>query len=95
MKKIIFIAMLLWGVPALSQIKSATLRASGLTCSMCSKAIFKALEKVSFVKSIDADVEKSRFMVLFKENDKRKTISRCGSVRAIHHQQPDPHRSRL
>jgi copper chaperone CopZ len=70
MKKIIFAVMLLWSIPALPQIKSATLTASGLTCSMCSKAIYKALVKVPFIKTVDANVEKSSFTVVFKDSDK-------------------------
>lgn len=62
--------MLLWGIPALCQVRSAALTASGLTCSMCSKAIYKSLQKVPFVKSVDADVEKSSFIVQFKEGEK-------------------------
>lgn len=60
---------MLWCAPAIAQIKSASLTASGLTCSMCSKAIFKALEKVPFIKSVDADVEKSSYTITFKEGE--------------------------
>ena len=49
-----------------SQIKSAELTASGLTCSMCSKSIYKALVKVPFVKDVDANVETSVFTITFK-----------------------------
>jgi len=70
MKKLLIIIMILWSVPAISQIRSATLTASGLTCSMCSKAIYKALQKVPFIKSVDADVEKSSYTVQFKEGEK-------------------------
>jgi copper chaperone CopZ len=68
MKKIIIAALLLLSAPAFSQIKSASLIASGLTCSMCSKSIYKALSKVASVKSIDVDVEKSAFTIAFKED---------------------------
>lgn len=69
MKKMIIAVVLLWSIPALSQIRSVTLTASGLTCSMCSKAIYKALQKVPFVKNVDPDVEKSTFTVQFKDRD--------------------------
>lgn len=59
--------LLLWTIPAMAQIKSATLVASGLTCSMCSKAIFKALEAVPTVKTVDVDIEKSSYILTFKE----------------------------
>jgi copper chaperone CopZ len=67
MIRIFLTGMLLWSLPLFAQIKSATLIASGLTCSMCSKSIFKALEKVPSIKSVDADVEKSEFAIQFKE----------------------------
>lgn len=62
--------MLLWSVPALAQIKSVSLTASGLTCSMCSKAIYKSLVKVPFIKSVDANVQTSTFIIQFKEGEK-------------------------
>lgn len=51
-----------------AQIQSATLKASGLTCSMCSKAIFKALQKVSSVKEVKADIETSVYTLTFRPN---------------------------
>ncbi|MDR6342547.1 copper chaperone CopZ [Filimonas zeae] len=51
------------------EIKSVSVKASGLTCSMCSKAIFKALEKVPFVKSVDADIENSGYDLTFKPGE--------------------------
>ncbi len=68
MKKILFIVMLLWSVPGIGQIKSASLTASGLTCSMCSKAIYKALLKMPSVKDVTVDIEKSKYDIKFKEN---------------------------
>jgi len=70
MKKIIIVIFLFWSITASSQIKSATLIASGLTCSMCSKAIYKALLKVPFIKSVEPNVEKSTFTIQFKDGDK-------------------------
>lgn len=68
MKKIIILVLLLWSNYSQAQIKSATLTASGLTCSMCSKAIYKALEKLPFIATIDANVEKSSYDITFKNN---------------------------
>src|SRR4051812_14577911 len=70
MKKILIVLLLLWSIPAFSQIKSASLTASGLTCSMCSKAIYKALLKVPFIESVAPNVEKSFFFIQFKEGSK-------------------------
>ncbi len=70
MKKIIIaIALLVLTMPAMAQIKSATLTASGLTCSMCSKAIYKALSAVKSVKEITVDIDKSSYTILFKEGE--------------------------
>ena len=52
-----------------AQIKSANIQASGLTCSMCSNSIYKSLTKVSFIESVESDVEKSIFKIKFKENE--------------------------
>lgn len=51
-------------------IKKVTLMASGLTCSMCSKAIFKALTKLDFVEEVKVDIEKSMYVLTFKAGKK-------------------------
>jgi copper chaperone CopZ len=51
-------------------IKKVTLTASGLTCSMCSKAIFKALSKLDFVEEVKVDIEKSIYILTFKTGKK-------------------------
>lgn len=85
MKKLILILLgLLIAASSFAQIKSATLSASGLTCSMCSKAIFKALGKVPAVKSVDADIEGSKYHITFKDgvapvlDDLKKAVEGAG-----------------
>ena len=51
-------------------IKKVTLVASGLTCSMCSKAIFKSLSKLEFVDQVKVDIEKSKYILSFKPTSK-------------------------
>lgn len=51
-------------------IKKVTLMASGLTCSMCSKAIFTALTKLDFVEEVKVDIEKSMYVLTFKTGKK-------------------------
>ena len=51
------------------QIVSANLQASGLTCSMCSNSIFKALKKLESVDEVESDVENSTFKIVFKSNE--------------------------
>lgn len=48
------------------EIKKVTLVASGLTCSMCSKAIFKALTSLDFVADVKVDIEQSKYILSFK-----------------------------
>lgn len=68
MKKIIMIAAMMLAITniSLAQIKSAKLTASGLTCSMCSKAILKSLQKVPFVQDVQANIEQSSYTITFK-----------------------------
>lgn len=63
---IVILLLMVAGLRVAAQPVSATLVASGLTCSMCSKAIFKALEKVPYVSSVEVDIEKSSYTVNFK-----------------------------
>ena len=68
MKNYIFSFFLLITVAASAQIKSVSLQASGLTCSMCSKAIYKSLSAISFVQSVDSDIKNSSYLISFKPN---------------------------
>ncbi len=85
MKKLILAILSLFiSISSFAQIKRATLSASGLTCSMCSKAIYKALGKVPSVKSVDADIEGSKYHITFKEgtapvlDDLKKAVEGAG-----------------
>lgn len=49
------------------QFSKASLQASGLTCSMCSKAVKEALEEVTYVKEIKVDLKTQEYMIQFKE----------------------------
>jgi len=90
MKKILLIVLCSFSLPVFAQMKSATLTAGGLTCSMCSKAIYKALLKVPFIKEVQPDVEASKYVVIFKEHtpvvidDVKKAVENAGfSVTAM------------
>ena len=50
-----------------SQFSKATLQASGLTCSMCSKAVKVALEKVPFVQEVKVNIKRQEYTIIFKE----------------------------
>lgn len=69
MKKLLLILLIaLIAGSANAQFTKATLQATGLTCAMCSNAINKALQKVSFVDNIKADIKNSSFDIVFKNN---------------------------
>lgn len=51
-----------------SQFSKASLQASGLTCSMCSKAVKVALEKVPFVQEVKVNIKNQEYTITFKEN---------------------------
>jgi len=70
MKKIIAVVVVIFFTVALqAQFSRATLQASGLTCSMCSKAVKVALEKVSFVQEVKVDIKRQEYTIIFKENN--------------------------
>ncbi len=85
MKKIVFIiAVVFTSITASAQIKSATLQASGLTCSMCNLSIKKSLEKLPFIEQINPNVETATYEIAFKENgaivleDLQKAVKKAG-----------------
>ncbi len=51
---------------ASAQIKQVTIQASGLTCSLCSNAINKALHKLDFVADVEPNIQESTFEINFK-----------------------------
>lgn len=52
---------------AFAQIQSVTLQASGLTCSMCSRAIYKSIQKVPGVSRVKEDIEHSSYHIQFSD----------------------------
>ena len=68
MKKIFVIMCSLLVIQANAKFKEATLVASGLTCAMCSNAIYKSLQKLPFAGKISSNIKESSFTIAFKEN---------------------------
>jgi len=69
--KVLFIVLLMvFGISSQAQINKASLQASGLTCSMCSKAVKTALEEVSFVEKVQVDIKNQQYNLSFKEGSK-------------------------
>ena len=58
--------LLLFSGLANAQVKTVTIQASGLTCSMCSNSIFKALKTLDFVEKVDPNIKTSSFDISFK-----------------------------
>ena len=68
MKNIIIISLLFLSTGINAQVKKVSIQASGLTCSMCSNAIYKALKSIDFVDKVDANIKNSTFEITFKPN---------------------------
>lgn len=66
MKKIFFLLCLALPLLAAAQVSKVRLQASGLTCSMCTNAIHKALKALDFVGDIQVDIKNSTFQLDLK-----------------------------
>ena len=55
-----------FGLTSHAQVKKVSLQASGLTCSMCSKAVLNALQEVSFVEKVQVDIKNQQYSISFK-----------------------------
>ncbi|CAN5888881.1 hypothetical protein BH11BAC4_BH11BAC4_03050 [soil metagenome] len=69
-KKIFSILFLFVAMHTQAQVKKVTLQASGLTCSMCSNAINKALKTIDYVDKVMANIQTSSFDITFKPGAK-------------------------
>jgi copper chaperone CopZ len=69
MKKLLTITLLLFiTIIANTQIMRAELTATGLTCSMCSKATYNHLISISEVEKVETDLNNTAFIIHFKSN---------------------------
>ena len=69
MKKLLLIGVIaLTGFSSNAQFTGANLQATGLTCALCSNAINKALQKISFVESVKPDIKNSSFGIVFRKD---------------------------
>ena len=67
MKRLITVIVVLFlAVSLQAQFTKAKLQASGLTCSMCSKAVKVALEKVPFVEDVKVNIKDQEYALQFK-----------------------------
>ncbi|MCW3106037.1 MAG: Heavy metal transport/detoxification protein [Segetibacter sp.] len=68
MKTIFLFFAIALSIATKAQVTKVSLQASGLTCSMCSNSINKALKTLDFVHRIDADIKTYTFEISFKPN---------------------------
>ena len=68
MKKFFLLLAIAISLGTKAQVTKVYLQASGLTCSMCSNAINKALKTLDFVDRIESDVKSYTFEISFKPN---------------------------
>lgn len=66
MKKVFLLITCIWAIGASAQVQKVNLQASGLTCAMCSKAIYKAVSAISFVDTVLVNIEASTYDIRFK-----------------------------
>lgn len=69
MKKVLVGLLIFFAATAQAQFSKASLQASGLTCSMCSKAVKTALEQVSFVDKVQVDIKNQQYNLTFNANE--------------------------
>jgi copper chaperone CopZ len=88
---LMLLALLSTGASVTAQVTGARLQASGLTCAMCARSVFKNLETLPFVDSVDTDLEQSAFVLRFKQGSTidpdqiRKRVEDAGfSVASLH-----------
>ena len=53
---------------ASAQVEKIEFQAAGLTCSMCSNAINKALKNLPFVETVETDLNKNLFSITVRKN---------------------------
>ena len=69
MKKVLVGLLIFFAATAQAQFSKASSQASGLTCSMCSKAVKTALEQVSFVDKVQVDIKNQQYNLTFNANE--------------------------
>jgi copper chaperone CopZ len=71
MKKLLVIfSLVLTTTVAKAEFVSAQLKVTGVTCSMCSNSVQKALKTLVFIENIDVDLENAVFKLTFRPGEK-------------------------
>lgn len=69
LKTVVSLLLILGSSYTNAQITKAEIRATGLTCSMCSNAINKQLKSLTEVLNVETDLNTNTFSVTLKENN--------------------------
>ena len=72
--------LLIMAFSAGAQSPRATLQAAGLTCAMCSNAIYQSLIRLPFVEDVSPDLKNSAFIITFRSS---KTIDPMAMRRVV------------
>ncbi|MEO7310136.1 MAG: heavy metal-associated domain-containing protein [Chitinophagaceae bacterium] len=64
--KILVSLLLISGFSFAQSFRNIELQAAGLTCSMCSNAVNKALKQIDFIQDIKTDLDKNLFVISIK-----------------------------
>lgn len=67
MRTLLIVMIAFFALKARAQVSKVSLQASGLTCSMCSKAVLTALQKVPFVDKVQVNIKNQEYHLGFKE----------------------------
>jgi copper chaperone CopZ len=67
-KTVLILAVFVLALQSQGQFTRASLQASGLTCSMCNNAIYKALKALPFIASVESDIKNASFNMVFKKD---------------------------
>jgi len=66
-KLLIVLTLIVSSIYGHAQFQTASLTAAGLTCAMCTKAIYNSLQKLPAIEKVEADIKNSRFLITFRE----------------------------
>lgn len=69
LKSIVLLLALIINAQAFANFINAKVKVTGVTCSMCSNSVNKALSSLTFVDKIEVDLEKAIFTISFKPNE--------------------------
>lgn len=67
---LLLVAVLFISTSSYASFVNAKIKVTGVTCSMCSNSVYKALTSLKFVEKVDIDLENTVFEVTFKKGER-------------------------